>query len=93
MISTDAKTLTVSFRSPTGSGVQDLDSVTVDLQQGKITSSGAKPGGKPPAGKPPKTPKTPKPPKKKPAGKTPRGGKARAAGKKAAPKAGKRGRK
>jgi len=89
-ISTDGKTLTASFRSPTGNGVQELDSVTVDLQEGKITSSGSKAGGKPPAGKPPKPLK---PPKKKPAGKTPHAGKPRAGGKKAAPKAAKRGRK
>jgi hypothetical protein len=95
IISTDAKTLTVSFRAPTGSGVQELDSVTVDIQKGKITSSGSKGGGKAPGGKPPagKPPKAPKPPKKKPGGKTPHAGKPHAGHKPAAPKAGKRGRK
>ncbi len=35
-ITTDAKTLSVSFRSPTGTGVAELDFVTIDLQAGKL---------------------------------------------------------
>lgn len=35
-VTTDARTLTVSFRSPTSKGSKELDSVTVDLASGKV---------------------------------------------------------
>lgn len=52
-ITTDAKTLSVTFRTADAGGVHDKDSVSVDLQTGKIAaggtahpSSGGKPAGK-----------------------------------------------
>jgi hypothetical protein len=70
---TDAKTLTVTFRTaPRGGGGTQMDFVTLDLVAGKITASGGGkpgPGPKPPKpGPKPKSPKPgshPKPPKKK----------------------------
>ena len=62
-ITTDAKTLTITFNTaPRGGPVTPLDSVTLDLNRGKITASGVGKGGKAPAapqggkgkGKPPK---------------------------------------
>lgn len=62
-ITTDAKTLTITFNTaPRGGPVTPLDSVTLDLTQGKITASGVGKGGKAPVapaggkgkGKPPK---------------------------------------
>jgi hypothetical protein len=46
-LQTDAKTLTITFKTaPRGGPVTILDSVTLDLMAGKITSSGASAGGK-----------------------------------------------
>jgi len=76
-LTTDAKTLTVTFKTaPPNAPGKQMDSVTLDLVAGKITSGGG--GGKPGPGPKPKPPKpgpTPKPaphpapkkpPKKKP---------------------------
>ena len=76
-LTTDAKTLTVTFNTaPRNAPGKQMDSVTLDLAAGKITSGGG--GGKPGPGPKPKPPKpgpTPKPtphpapkkpPKKKP---------------------------
>ena len=68
-LTTDAKTLTVTFKSaPRGGQVTQLDSVTLDLVKGTITASGA--GGKPAPGskkqaKPGRHAKPPNPPRKK----------------------------
>jgi hypothetical protein len=66
-ISTDAKTLTIAFNTPSKTGGQKADAVVVDLQKGKIISGGVSGiggggGGKGGGGKKPK-----KPPKKTPA--------------------------
>ncbi len=59
-LTTDAKTLTITFRNATrGNPVVALDSVTLDLVAGKITASGR--------GKPGRGPKRPKPSPRKPA--------------------------
>ena len=76
-LTTDAKTLTVTFRTaPRNAQGKQMDSVTLDLVAGRITAGGG--GGKPGPGPKPKPPKpgpTPKPtphpapkkpPKKKP---------------------------
>ena len=60
-VTTDAKTITVSFRSRDVSGVRERDSVTVDLKTSKIVASasgvgaggGSGAGGGPPVGKKP----------------------------------------
>ena len=68
-LTTDAKTLTVTFKSaPRGGQVTQLDSVTLDLVKGTITASGA--GSKPAPGqkkqaKPGRPAKSPNPPRKK----------------------------
>jgi len=74
-ITTDAKTLTITFNTPSNTGGGQADSVVVDLQKGKIISGGVSGGGgqggggKGPKPKPPKKPvpppKPPKGPKKK----------------------------
>jgi hypothetical protein len=74
-LTTDAKKLTVTFRTaPRGGGGTQMDFVTLDLVAGKITASGGgkpRPGPKPkpakpgPQPKPPKPGPHPKPPKKK----------------------------
>jgi hypothetical protein len=59
-ITTDAKTLTITFKTAVQKQVMQRDSVTVDLKSGTITSD---PGGvapTPPAGGPKKPPKKPK---------------------------------
>jgi hypothetical protein len=73
-LTTDAKTLTMTFKTATRGGpVTEMDFVTLDLEQGKITASGSgpHPGPNPvPKPKPPKpgpAPKPPKPPKPEPA--------------------------
>jgi hypothetical protein len=49
-VTTDANTLTIAFKTaPRGGPVTQLDFVTVDLTQGKITASGKGGGGKAPA--------------------------------------------
>ena len=71
-LTTDAKTLTITFKyAPRGGPVTTLDSVTLDLNAGKITASGggAGPG---PGPKPPKPPKPPQPPKPGPHPKPPK---------------------
>ena len=66
-LTTDAKTLTVTFKTaPRGGPVKQMDFVTLDLVAGKITASGG--GGKPGTGpkpkpKPAETDNTPKPSK------------------------------
>jgi hypothetical protein len=77
-LTTDAKTLTITFKTATrGAPVTEMDFVTLDLVQGKITASGGGPHPVPnpnpvPTPKPPKPPKPgpkpkpPKPPKPKP---------------------------
>lgn len=62
-LTTDAKTLTVTFTTaPRGGRGKQMDFVILDLVAGKITASGG--GGKPgPAPKPPKPGPKPKPPK------------------------------
>ena len=63
-LTTDAKTLTMTFKTATRVGpVLQLDSVTLDLVQGKITSGSSGPSPVPvPTHKPPKPPKPgPKP--------------------------------
>jgi len=66
-LTTDAKTLTISFKSaPRGGQITQLDFVTVDLDKGVITASAN--ASKPSSGKPSttaKTRKTTSPPKKK----------------------------
>jgi hypothetical protein len=66
-LTTDAKTLTVSFKNaPRGGQVTQLDFVTLDLNKGVITASGK--GASPSSGKPSttaKAPKTKSPPKTK----------------------------
>jgi predicted phosphodiesterase len=66
-VTTDAKTLTITFKTAIQQGASTMDSVTVDLQQGKIASGknigGGKGVGK--KGKPVPKPKAPKKPKKK----------------------------
>ncbi len=47
-ITTDAKTLTITFKTATVKGVAMRDFVTVDLRQGKITSSGSGSGANAP---------------------------------------------
>jgi hypothetical protein len=61
-LTTDAKTLAVTFRTaPRSGGGTQMDFVTLDLVAGKIIASGG--GGKPgPAPKPPKPGPKPKPP-------------------------------
>ncbi len=71
-ITTDARTLTLTFNTPSKTGGQQTDSVVIDLQKGKIISGGVSGGGGGQGGggkKPKKPPKPPnkKPPKKKPA--------------------------
>jgi hypothetical protein len=68
-VTTDAKTLTIGFKTaPRGGPVKELDTVTVDLTQGKLTvnglagGGGGGGGGNPPA-KPVKGKRPPKPPK------------------------------
>ncbi len=39
-VTSDARTLSVSFRSPTAHGVKELDSVTVNLRTGKLVRGG-----------------------------------------------------
>lgn len=60
-VTTDAKTLSVAFKTANASGVQEKDSVTVDLQTGKLvsgSSAGPRPGVKPVGkGRQPKRPK------------------------------------
>ncbi|SRR5579864_2468456 len=65
-LTTDAKTLTISFKNaPRGAQGKEMDSVTLDLLSGKITSGAgnARPGPKPGRGR--KPPKPVKPPGKK----------------------------
>jgi hypothetical protein len=65
-LTTDAKTLTITFKTaPRGGPVTQLDSVTLDIVNGKITAGagGGNPGAKP--APPPKPPKPAKPPNKK----------------------------
>jgi hypothetical protein len=69
-ITTDAKTLTVTFKTATQGAVTVRDSVTVDLTQGKVTSGTQVPGGggskpKPAPGGRGGRPKPPKKGKKK----------------------------
>jgi len=76
-LTTDAKTLTVTFKTaPRNAPGKQMDSVTLDLVEGKITAGGGG-GGKPGPGPKPKPPKpgltpkptphpAPKPPRKKP---------------------------
>jgi hypothetical protein len=51
-ITTDARTLNVSFRSPSAGGVKQLDSVTVNLQTERLERAGAA-GGRPAPARPP----------------------------------------
>ncbi len=63
-LETDAKTLSITFKTaPRGGPVTTLDTVNLDLVNGKILGGGNRP--KPPQ-KPPKPPQPPKPPKKRP---------------------------
>ena len=67
-LTTDAKTLTVTFKTtPRGGPVKQQDFVTLDLASGKITASGggAKPGRQPNPNPHRKPPKPAKPSKKK----------------------------
>ena len=64
-LTSDAKTLTVSFKTaPRGGPVTQMDSVTLDLAHGKITASGSGHAA-PKPGPPPKPPIPAKPPNKK----------------------------
>jgi 3',5'-cyclic AMP phosphodiesterase CpdA len=51
-VTTDARTLTVSFRSPTAKGNKELDSVTVNLVSNKIVTAGSGLHGRAAHGKP-----------------------------------------
>jgi len=62
-VTTDAKTLSITFKTATTKGSAVMDSVTVDLQQEKITS-GKNPGGGGGGGGKKGKPGKPKPPKK-----------------------------
>lgn len=69
-ITTDAKTLTITFNTPSKNGGQQADQIVLDLQKGKITSGGVSGGGqgggggKGGGGKKPKKPPAPKKKKK-----------------------------
>ncbi len=63
-ITTDAKTLTIQFNTPSKTGGQQTDSVVVDLQKGKIVSGGVSGGGGAGGGKGGGGKKPKKPPKK-----------------------------
>jgi calcineurin-like phosphoesterase family protein len=61
-ITANASQIRVSFRSPTGTGVYELDAVTVNLAAGTITEGASAPAapGKEPAAKAPKPPRIPR---------------------------------
>jgi len=66
-LTTDAKTLTVTFKTAPGDGAgTQLDFVTLDRGKGTITAGaeGGKPGPAPKSPKPGPRPKSPKPAKK-----------------------------